>query len=339
MIPRMCRIVAAFPSLVACALLTGCGGSEPRDNENNTSRRAATTTAPAPVVIHMTGMVLIVPPKQGQNEVKVLLPALSNPQHAARLGFGMAVDHKDRATLCVDRMMVEEHGICYVDLTTWTWDAFGSGGAPIPTDLELPAGVLNATRISGTLHKVPTSTPANTTVVRLKGGWAAPTHCSLANWTYGRFDQQGQVLQAETQALVNVLDWEIDNLANPTLVFRRANPAAEIAVPILASENGRMAIILANIPTLEYKDLPPGRPTGLGQRPVTAEHFDAYYGLLADQNQQSPPPSRRPTIGFSNAVTTKACPVNISRPGDPGLVDGGAAIATYACIVASAEGS
>lgn len=334
------RLRRLLPLVAACAMLSSCGGDEAKINVADGAEIAKSDAAGGRVVIHMTGLVMIVPPKTGQNGTRVLLTPLDTI-HKARVGFGMDSGSAHAATLCVDTATVRRDGICYVDLNTWTLEPFGSGGTAVPSGLELPRGVLHATRFTGGLHTIPNSTP-NIPQVVLLAGWAGPTPCSLANWTYEPRDARGRLLPPETRALINVLDWEIEGLSQPTLVFEHRTSGAKDTVPLVKSANGTVELILANIPKDDYKGLPPGQATSLGPLPDSATHVHAYYNVLRDPNQRPANRSRRPMPREPKPITTRPCPVAITRgrtaSGAEGfLVQGAAAIATYACIVGTGD--
>jgi hypothetical protein len=148
----------------------------------------------------------------------------------------------------------------------------------------------------------------------------------------------GQARPAETQALVNVLDWEIDGLSEPTLTFRRTNPDTVITVPLVDPQNGRIELILANIPMRDYEGLPPRAATDLETVPNNADHVGAYYTALSDEANRPPPGLRRPIPHTPRPITTRACPVAITVTEDKrSFIQGQAAIATYACVVGTGD--
>jgi hypothetical protein len=325
---------AVFSFFAACALLSSCRDGEPEQTEGETSRNATTTNATTTntvttVVVHMTGLLLLVPSTQTGQVMNVLLPHA--PHHKGRLVFGMEPG-PDVADLCVDPAMVTTHGICHVDLTKWELKPFGAGGDAPPVGAQLPAGVLNVRHLAGRQYKASPSEAARQ--VTFAAGWTGPTHCSLANWTYQPVDEQGTLQAPQRASLVNVLTWEIRTPTSLDLVFSRPGHP-DIKVKLLSPPaNGRIELILAHVHEDEVKHLP---PSSAGQvEPGNADHFKLFYDLVVHQGQK-PTPTNRPVPTDPKPIANRACPVDVTV-GAHRMTDEANALGTYACMVATAEG-
>jgi hypothetical protein len=346
--PRMRRVMVGFMALAACTLSSGCGGRD-GDQEvqvaDSTMVRGADATASrvGKVVFHMTGLVLVVPPKQGGDSVKVLLPDTQTVgDHVAWLGFGINPQDSVVPRLCVDSATYIDAGICYVDLDKWKLDPFGGGGRPSPPANRLPRSVLNVTAAGGGQHKVhvPWLTTGLRAEVLFTSGRPGAT-CSLATWAYKEVNSQGQANPQRRDSLANVLDWEIDDPGVDSLVFRNRISRDSIKVPL--PQAGEVHIVIAHIPVEDTIDLPPRRPRkpGGNARPDSALHFHPDYDLLrlpSAPTQKLPRSSPHRRIPHDPHVdpTRKACPVSITSPVIP-LERSSAAIGTLACMVASAD--
>jgi hypothetical protein len=252
-------------------------------------------------------------------------------EHMAWLGFGFEELTEEQLGLCQPDSVYIDAGICYVNLDVWTLEPFGGGGTPWSKPHTLPPEVLNVTRLAGG-HKV--HLPSITTDLRarvvLRAGSPGET-CRLANWT---FEEAGETKRAP---LANVLDWEIKNLSDRTLVFTGQDKTIRVSLPA----TGDVHLVLAHVSKPEVKHLPPARPGTVSKAVVVvAPHFDSFYELLRspDSSKEPLPPMdpRRKHPGGGRAIRTKACSVRVSdsRKSFDELHWG---IGTIACMVASAD--
>jgi hypothetical protein len=332
--------------LAAGMPLSACGGDGEREVQADADTSVSTRTTDVEarnvrVTVHMTGLVLVVPPKQGGDSVKVLLPdTQAVGDHVAWLGFGIEPTNPVVPRLCVNDTIYTKAGICYVDLDKWTLDPFGGGGRPSPPAVTLPNGVLNVTNVAGGMHKVhvPWLTNGLRAEVMFTAGRPGAT-CSLASWAYRPVDSQGRPKPPVRDSLVNVLDWEIEDPGVDSLVFR--DRASRDSIKVSLPQTGEAHMILAHIPVADVKDLPPGSRVGpLPAAADSAKHFRAYYNLLRmpGTNPQPIPPHphpRRQIPHHPQPLTTEACKVSITTPVERFIEK--KAIGTYACMVASAD--
>lgn len=274
------------------------------------------------VVIHITGLLLIVPPHPGGNTTYVVMPPHGTPKHAARIGF----EGPNTAGLCVAHL----GGICYVDMNTWSLDPIGAGGTPAtPTIDGFPREVINLTHGSGNQHRVNTSTLGNQVLATFVAG--RPTRpCSLGQWYYNPVG----ALNQRIVAIANVLDWEIRLPGSSLqLVFRRRDNSATVPVT-LEPPFGTINLLIAHLPAGELNRLPPGRPNrplppGFLARPT---HFDDLYNPLGIE----PGDSRRRLPRFFTSIREDACPVRVNT----NLARFNAqvwTVDTYSCMLAAAE--
>jgi hypothetical protein len=268
------------------------------------------------LVVQLTGLLLLVPSSQQGEVMNVLLPK-NVPQHHARLVFGVPSGNANAAKVC----MLQDRGICHVDLKIWEVQTLGAGGEAPSPGAKLPDGILNVTHLSGGPHKAAAGQALRR--VTLGGGWARPDPCRLATWSYTPVGKP-----KDTRPLVNVLAWEIKDPDYLELVFTRANGnEPPVNVPIIA-ENGRAEILLAHVHDDEVSHLPPNKATTVGEG---SQHFDWYYTLL------TPQPADRPVPTNPNSLNTPPCPVDVTTI--PPFRDEPDALGTYACMIATAEGS
>jgi len=315
----MLAATGVLGTVALCALLSGRG-----EQAGGSQALAANYGAEsdATVVVHLTGLVLVVPPGQDGGQTHVLLPSIA--QHAAWLGFGVAGDEAYVPRLCLSDaeygLPALREGICYVDLDRWSLQPFGSGGQPTPVVNTLPPQLLNASRASGGGYGV--HLPALGDELRAQvvfGAGQAGGHCSLASWIHEPVNARGEPERSDPLPLVNVLDWEMRNPAARVLVFRSRSGEETLAVPLPApSADGRIELLLAHVPVEERDDLPPARPHAPAAPADTAHHFDAMYNLLRDRGTHARPlPAHSPNRRLPHTPTVlrpSGCEVGITVP-------------------------
>lgn len=276
-------------TIAAYVLLTPRGGG---DGRGRTVIASHSDAGDASIIIHLTGLVLMVPPATAGGRTDVLLPTIAD--HAALLGFGVTGDEPFVRRLCQSDAGhgsgAIRAGICYVDLDRWLLEPVGAGGQPTPAASTLPATVLNTTAAQGGAYGV--HLPALGGELRARVAFAAGQaggQCSLASWIYE--PASGDAGDGR-RPLANVVEWEIRNPAARTLVFRSRSGGERIAVPLPAPDaDGKIELLLAHIPVEEIGDLPPARPRASALLPDTAHHVDAFYDLLRDRGTRLRPPA------------------------------------------------
>jgi hypothetical protein len=310
-----------------CALCgaTACDRHRNDPSSQKKSGTAALASPTARVVVHITGLALVVPPHDNQTAMHVLLPVVPPggvAQHVAVLGFGIGSDSSFAHRLCLNDLVfgqpARKAGICYVDLDRWSLDPFGSGGQPSPPDTRLPGGLVDVTRLAGGNHRVlipMLDDHIRSDLVFVAG--APGDSCALARWTFEAVNAVGQVQREERQPLLNVVDWVIRSPLRRELVFRlKTNPNSTIVAPLPNPDaNGAIELVLAHVPTADLLDLPPST-AGLGDLPDFADHFDVYYDLLRVPGNPAPipPASTRRRLPHSPVpLTNAACVVGITR--------------------------
>jgi hypothetical protein len=323
---RQCTVLR-WCTVVGLALLASCDSGE---------RTTSAAEGPDIVVFHMTGLLLVVPPRSGGFSLDVLMPYVSD--HAARLGIGVAkVDPNRPADFCNDEGFPSppsKEGICYVDLGAWILEPFGTG-TPAPPIAKLPAGLLNVTRLSGGDHGTIGTTAQQPVAAHVQfpsGRAAAP--CRLASWAHKR----AGALFASRDALVNVMEWRVIAPTTRELVFRHKQRGDVFRVP-LPARRGRIELVLAHIPRTSLVELPHEKregesaPTSPSPQETTAEHFRAFYGMLQDESS-IPLDKRR--VPYEPHDRGESCTIAVT-PFEVGFLPIVTSPRTFSCMMATAD--
>lgn len=331
---RMGRTLVGIVVLAVGALSSGCGDT----NEGRSVRSAADSMASGDltVVVHMTGLLLVVPSSQGG--ATVMLPDTRKVgAHIGWLGFGFSSFTSDLNRLCNRKKSYIKAEICYVDLYKWELREFGAGGETASPPTPLPPTLLNVAMVAGGKHKAWLANGAAPRRVVFGSGGPGRT-CSLASWTHEVVNEAGQVVATKTGPLANVLEWKIRNPTVRELEFRHRTNGSTIRV--LLPQAGEVHMVLAHVRPPEVADLPPSKPrTPSSRLPKSAPHFDAYYDLLFSRPSQAAKipegDSRRRFPHDAKDPLSRACEVSITRPGKREAES--RAIGTVACMVATAD--
>lgn len=349
---------AACAALLTCILLSACGGG---GQENPKQQTVAAQTEPVTMVIQMTGLMLLVPPKQAGGLTHVLLPDLppspSTPYHLTWIGF-----KGDSTGYCKE--YDHDRRICYVDMKGYALDSIGNT-APSSTGAGTAArGPLNLSRHTNRKINLAVARDSVAAYVTLARG--RPTDsCGVARWTYNPI---GQEPPAKFE-LMSVLEWQIPNMPADSFVLYRRQLSAphtrERIATLRTSDtvNNEIELLIMNVLPEDTVGLvrravaPPPRPgasPGQVTMPVARsdsvphtadEHFRRLYRLVGVPDTMRRLPRRPVRI-------RKACPITIldlfdqyqedeedkDRNQDGGAITGiwrGAT--TLSCVMASAE--
>jgi len=359
MIRRHRTIIA---SLTCSALAAGCqaggdtegkAGSTKRGTAGDSSQaRPQTTPAVATfdVEVQMTGLLLIVPPKQ-PGTTYVFLPKPS-VNHYALFGFGIpaSMSSGDVSRLCSQGIVPGDNAakMCYVNLDAWLLQPIDGGGTPPSGAFDLEkVGLMNVTEASGG-YKVDLAKIDSRARIDFRVG-APGESCKLATWTYKPSvnDQPGSPVE---KRLANLVPWTMQLPTGFELVFKPKLSGSPVRVPLVADGNGKVALILAHIPVGEVGDLPPGQQGGaIHTGSDTATHFDDYYRFVGVPSTQGTE-HRRPLPRIKTKHSTSGCPLELTTltaaTGDTVVIGDTVAIGdtlaipgtrTYACMPAAAE--
>jgi hypothetical protein len=317
MINRGMIVGATLCAITGCMLLSGCATDAPGKHALIPERAVA---AEATLVVHISGLLMIVPPQQDGGQTHLLLPAA--PGHAARLGFGIVGDESYVQRLCqtdeAHGLPAIRAGVCYVDLEEWALQPLGDGGPPTLAANALPPGILSASDAAGGEYHVDVDALGGElrAQVALTAGQVGD-QCSLASWVVDRVDAAGRPRPREVLPLINVLSWEIRNPAEAELVFRSRSGPETVTVPLPApAANGKIEILLSHIPVEELVDLPPALANPPTTSVDTAYHFNAYYNLLRNADGDLLPtnsPNRR-LPHTPSQLSPYACDLRITTP-------------------------
>jgi hypothetical protein len=308
--------------------MAACGDAGDRTHRDTKSLRAflapTTTTDSVNIVFQLTGLILVVPPKQAGEQTHLLLPVVSG--HDALFGFGLPVQD---AVLC----STWKSGLCYVNLADWKVSPIGAGGgATDPQDTGIPPEVLNVTRAAGTDYRVVGATGESLrSHVIFEAGRATGSPCSLAKWTFTPVSTG----TSETAPLANVLNWTIRYPKGDPfkLVFVRKVDGLTKEVSIGTAREVRM--LLAHVPPDE--PLPPEEPTPDANVPSTLGHVHDFYNLLRHRSENTPPGAgNRPVPHYVEPAGRDYCEVGVTRARHVPMAKVG--IKTYGCVIGSGEG-
>lgn len=317
----LCKLI----TLVTAFFLAGCEIPA----ANSLQRAASAHASNRKVVFHITGLVLLVPSKQSERVMHLLLPVIppadvepAVAQHSALLGFGIGPDTSFVPRLCLTDHLYGrpaiEAGICYVDLDRWSLEPFGAGGQPTPADTKLPSGLLDVTRLAGGQHRVQLpllDDHIRSELVLFSG--AIEDSCALASWKFEPVNAQGKPESQEQHPIVNVADWVIHDPQQNEFVFRlKSNPNMTITAPLPpANIQGTIEVVLAHVPHSDVWDLPPFGNGGVKGGTESAPDFRVYYDLLRIPNDTVSIPRqsvRRRIPHNGTPLTNSACPVGIT---------------------------
>lgn len=326
------RRFAVLMALVGSGLVMGCGGggSAPPVNKRMT---ITNRSIPGTVVFHMTGLLLIVPPRSLGEPMDILLP--DAPGHVALLGFGIEPGNPPGPPgFCRTAGFAKppiRHGICYVDLSVWQLEAFGLEGNPAP-DSTHPRDVLNVTTLSGGYKvEVPEGRTARRRIRFLTGEYGKP--CGLAVWKYRPVTMDGRSQAEQSMRPVNVLEWRVSNVYQPKFVFRKGEEVETVELPFVISG---IDVVLAHVPEASLVELPP-QANSVDPGPLdTVSHFPAFYQLL--NKPTTVPPSNRASP-YDGVDENRRCDVSITlfSPQKSKEKKADASPRTFSCMVATAD--
>jgi hypothetical protein len=248
------------------------------------------------VVVHLTGLLLIVPPK---SQTGGSTPATGNlPTHVTEIGY-------PRATPAEHCIPGRRAGVCWVNMDGWSLDLVGGGLAiPTPGPVSLPTGATNLSDRVGkpvkTSHAGQEPGRQVRSRVTLRSG-SKTFECGLAWWNISRLNSN----TVDEMVLANVVEWTIPIKPSPLrLVRRRLDPKRgetnEELLAILTPNRGNtIDLFVQHIPatdaTLRLDDEARAEANAYAQEahrsaasrdttssgPKRATHFHAFYDLIA----------------------------------------------------------
>jgi hypothetical protein len=301
------RIVAGA---ILFGTLSGCSNrvSHPVLSVHTTPVAKSTT-----LIIHLTGLLLLVPPKEEGGETHVLMP----PPHSGKAHEAFLEFIGTHADLCEPG----NDSVCLVDMKKWAMEPVGAGGGLASTTMDgLPRAILNVT--SGSRDSVDISNVPDTLIAArlLTGRITVPT-CNRATWY---FNPPG-LLNATARGAANLADWEIHLPGRSvTLHFKQRHPPHDRDSVTLTATSDTMQILLSHNPKR-------GRPT-LPPLLSTPEDFSAFYDLLSDTTKNGG--ARIPRLLWP--LRSEPC-VDDVETRRHGRADPGRGQDTYSCLLATAE--
>jgi hypothetical protein len=338
MMSRVRRTVAAGSGFVAAALIAGCGGPASAAEQTahapgaQDSAALAAQAEPVSLVIQMSGLLLLVPPKQPMANTDVLMPDVAN--HDAILGFNVPADPGN----CDAYYDVNLH-ICYVKINGWSLAAVGD---PYPIG-GFPKGAANLTHFAGKQIDVSDAKSRSRADVALVAGIVTDT-CSLASWTFNPIGNDGP----ERLAFINVMEWVVPVVPPGNLTLRltkKDNPAVTKTLgPLIPNDQNEIELLVMHLPQTELQAIYTGVPVVTPDHNDSAAvisnvsnemkvHFDAFYRTIGLQQASIRPVPQRPRRNRD------VCPITIL-----GLADrfsrnesSQRGTKTLSCVMASAE--
>lgn len=287
---------------------------------------------PITVLIHLTGLLVVVPPKGSGDMTYVVMAEPTTEPHVAQIGFEAATN---RPGLCKHH----QQGICYVEIGVntgdWSLEPVGAGGTTqMPGMGQLPRGLVNLTRGSGGNYRVDTSALGNRALARFGSGRPSVSYppCSLAEWTY----KPNGAPTAETVYPANVVSWEMElPQSSFQLVFKRVGGTPNDTAIVTLTPSGKpVEIVAAYLPVNDMARLRAGTPNlpPVYTAGTPADHFHDLYNPL----RVPPDPALRPVPRFVKLVRPLACTLKLSSPVEA-FIKGRDAVDTHSCMLAAAE--
>lgn len=349
---------AACAALLTCILLSACGGG---GQENPKQQTVVAQTEPVTMVIQMTGLMLVVPPKQPNGLTHVLMPKMPTtygmPDHLTFLGF----KGPDKDCDGYD----DDRGICYVNMKGWALDSIGKTASSSAGAGTAARGPLNLSR--HTNRKIDLAQVRDSLVSEVTFARGRPTDsCGVAQWTYNPI---GQDPPAKFE-VINVLEWQIADMPADSFVLVRRELAAPYRRDTIAKigpsdpVNNEIELLILNVLPDEAAELfrsargvkleeraGPGQVTtdavGSDSTPERANaHFRRLYRLVGVPESMQRLPRRPVRI-------RGACPITVLDLYDQYAVDrenrfrrqdkddssarSRAGASTLSCVMASAE--
>jgi hypothetical protein len=290
--------------LIACMLLAACDGGG-SDRAGGESRSAGAT-----VVLHLTGMLLLVP---DGTMMRVRVPNVAN--HSSVLGIGIGSEPPEG--LCINDP--NPVGVCFVDLAVWDVEDFGAGGGEINT--SLPSEILDFTKHWKHNAKPQPGSEAMVGEIRLLSGRHG-TACSLMKWY---FRPSGS--SEDSASFANVLQWEVTGLTAPVIRVRRKSHVqgdkTPISIPIPIVQ-GTGQVVLANLPSGSFGELPDQTGTSSAE-PIKATEIGEYHKLTNAPADNPPIPYRNPCQVGVTLPPGGLHPLDLRSP------------RTFSCMLATAQ--
>lgn len=356
--PRRLRSTPLCAVLLTVALCSGCAQDRElaRSEEGARSEAEADEVAeavavpeeakPVGLVVQMTGLLLLVP--TANQGLQVLMPRVAD--HDALIGF----KGPDQGCWRYDT----PRGICYVNMDGLSLHPMGvKAGAGAPA-----TSALNLTHGSGKKINIPQAKGRLRSEITLGPG-VEREQCSLAQWT---FDPVGHDTPPSTVQLINVANWEIDDIGANSIVLTRSRLDGTDTVRIatlLPNKDGRIELLVMHVPRKETNHFFSStrvqaadtsdaqlQPHGDDDEdedvvPMVRKHFHAFYNLMG----VDPDSTKRPMptdfkrqkefcpftiLGLNTAFPRHTASFFGFEALAPKKIDG---IRTFSCIMASAE--
>jgi hypothetical protein len=351
---RMRPAAAVCAALLVSVLLSACGveggaASGETEDQTATTTTAAAQIEPVTIVIQMSGLLLLMPPQGGVGATHVLMPDVK--KHLAYIGY------RQQSSLgCDDHDPLNK--ICYINVKGWEVAPIGVTST---TASRIPTGALNLTRGTGNV-KVDTTLETTKSAISsrltfLSG--SATDSCGLATWTFDPYDTP----PPEKVRLINVLEWQIPNLQSETLQlvlrWRGTGSKPDTTITLSANDSREIELLVLHVteeeglPHTKRKrhvaggpDTPPAMPDGgaemsressasltTGPRSqAVSDHFNAFYKVMG----VDPIRRRMPT---RPARDKEGCPLTILDLEEFHRTQELLGVATYSCVMATAEGA
>ena len=335
---RVQRAVTACSCIVVSAAAAGCGGTASAAEQTVNTARAQDSTVitaqpePFSLVVQMTGLLLLVPPKQPNGNTEVFMPTVAN--HDAVIGFKVSSD----PGYC-DVPYNNALKICYVKMNGWSLSVVQTGAS----GGVLPKGAVNLTRFGGRPINVADARTRSRAEVTLLPGIVTDT-CSLASWTFNPVGNEGP----ERLSFINVMEWVVPRVTpeNLSLVLTSKDNSAEPRPlgPLVPNDQNELELLIMHLPPVEWKKitgapLHPSEP--IAPADVTPNisgemttHFNAFYHTIDPLHFSLRPIPQRPR------KLRDVCPITILGLETSSRNEGEQrGTKTLSCVMASAEQS
>jgi hypothetical protein len=306
----------------------GASSGENVDRKDSAQAAATVQSGTSSIVVQMTGLLLVVPPKANGGSTRILMPRI--PNHLAWIAFrGDSTEH------CIRY----DQGTCYVKMDGWALGPIGGGANSGNAAPSMPRALLSLSDLSRHRINYRRARARARGEITLSAGNV--THsCSLTKWT---LKPVGNNPQTRRDSLVNLMEWTFPDFPAGSLVLaRRRLTGPDTTLRNFATVHatgGRIELLITHVPPADTVGMFPSAsvqiqsPSNTHREDPAAvkRHVHAFYDLMGVSTNAGKRPVPVPDEPPFGAI----CPITILGLSRDSL--GIVGTKTPSCIMASAE--